>query len=155
MGVALWGRRTIAVHKGDALDTTQARMAQRLDRRVVAAILVAAAVSVVVWWVAPWHDARPIVVQGTADANAGASSIWFRPDSGWEAIRHGLSRDGEGFALEGAWWAGPDNVWHDTAPVECLRQGRNRVELGFVRMRYGPDSPGGPARRVTSIRCLG
>lgn len=127
---------------------------QRFDRRVIAGVVAAAAV-LALWWIAPWHNARPIVIQGTADANGPGTGIWFTPDSGWEALRYGLSRDGEGFALEGAWWAGPDNVWNDTVPVECLGRERSRVELGFVRMRYGPDSPGGPTRRVTSIRCLG
>lgn len=137
------------------MDTTQTRTAPRRDRRAVAAILVAAGVAALVWWIAPWHNARPIVVHGTAEANGPATSIWFTPDSDWEALRYGLSRDGEGFALEGAVWSGPDNVWHDTVPVECLEPDRHRVELGFIRMRYGADNPGGPTRRVTSIRCLG
>lgn len=136
------------------MDTSGTGTAERLDRRAIGVILVAAALAVVVWWLAPWHNARPVVVHGVAEANGPATSIWFTPDSTWEALRYGLSRDGEGFALEGAWWAGPENVWHDTTPVECLGPDRNRVELGFVRMRYGPDSPGGPMRRVTSIRCL-
>ena len=57
--------------------------------------------------------------------------------------------------LAGVYWTGPVENWSDAMPVRCLRlQELTRVELGFVEARYDRDGPGGPARVVTSLRCL-
>lgn len=107
-----------------------------------------------VWWIAPWHTARPATVQGIAYANEPRTAIDLVVDSRLDAMRFRLDADGEPFDVENSIWAGPGDTWRSAGPVECLRPGdHTRIELRFVEVKYG-DGPGGPTRLVTSVRCL-
>lgn len=112
-------------------------------------------VIVLVWWLAPWHGANPIVLQGFAWANGDVTGIGFDADSTWQARRWGLSPDGAGFVIAGVYWTDEAGTSHlDDSRPNCLSPGqRARVELSFVRIRHWGDS-GGPTNVVTGLRCL-
>jgi hypothetical protein len=121
------------------------------DRRLVLLLAVAVLAVGLLWWVAPWHGASPVIMTGTAHPNGEATAIGFTPDSRVQAWRWGVSQDGEGFVIAGVEWTDAAGTWRQGPPPSCLSDGMAApVELRFVRV----NDDEGPTRVVTMLRCL-
>jgi hypothetical protein len=119
---------------------------------IVAGVLVLG----LVWWLAPWHGATPVMITGLASPNA------TRPPSGSPPTRDSrppgagdLSPDGEGVVIAGVPWTDATDTWQQGPPPSCLAglaeiedPPATPVELRFVRVR-GEDGPW----VVTSLHC--
>ena len=66
------------------------------------------------------------------------------------------TRDGSGYIIVGASWAGQDGMWHDgSAGPTCIGTDTarmTRVQLGIVDVKVDEEEIGGP--RVMWLRCL-
>jgi hypothetical protein len=112
--------------------------------------------------------ATPRVVRGTITAiGADRTQIGFMPDghrdpdpppSRGERLadwRYGFRNTFTGYEVGRAPWADADGAWHHGTTPACLAPAASgqRVELGLVRVRPGPDGrPGGVV--VVWLRCL-
>ncbi|MBP2327846.1 hypothetical protein JOF56_008231 [Kibdelosporangium banguiense] len=114
-----------------------------------AAVGLVAAVAFGIWWFTTRHIAVPDVVEGWAVPNMTGTAISLHDSDD--------TRDGNGYIIAGAWWAGSDNMWHDGAQgPTCVGADTNtktRVQLGIVDVEPREDVIGGP--RVIWLRCLG
>ena len=119
-------------------------------RRFVAPVVVGVVVAVGFggWGFATRHSATPDVVEGWAMPNASGSAISLHDSDD--------TRDGNGYIVAGAAWAGPDGLWHNGADgPTCIGTDttvKTRVRLGIVDVAVGEGGPGGP--RVVWLRCL-
>jgi hypothetical protein len=124
-------------------------MAMHVKRFVVpVAVGVVAAVAFGIWWFTTRYTATPDVVEGWAMPNVAGTAISLHDSND--------TRDGNGYIVAGAWWAGRDNVWHDGAEgptcVGTDTTAKTRVQLGIVDVKAGGEGIGGP--RVAWLRCL-
>ncbi|WP_153278228.1 hypothetical protein [Saccharothrix syringae] len=119
--------------------------AKRLVPPVAAGLIAAAAVGA--WSFTTRHGATPEVVEGWAVPNAAGTAISLHDGDD--------TREGNGYEIAGAWWAGRDNAWHSGDGPTCVGTDtavRTRVRLGVVDVDAGGEGVGGP--RVVWLRCL-
>jgi hypothetical protein len=119
-------------------------------KRFVAPVAVGVVAAVVfgIWAFTMRHSATPDVVEGWAMPNMHGTAISLHDSDD--------SRDGDGYIIAGAAWAGPDGVWHAGAEgptcVGTDTSVRTRVRLGIVDVDADDEGFGGP--RVVWLRCL-
>lgn len=119
-------------------------------RRFVAPVVVGVVVAggFGVWAFATRHSVTPDVVEGWAMPNASGTAIMLQDSDD--------TRDGNGYIVTGASWAGRDGVWHVGADgPTCIGTDtttKTHVRLGIVDVEPGGGGIGGP--RVVWLRCL-
>ncbi|MFE9747099.1 hypothetical protein ACFYOT_19530 [Saccharothrix saharensis] len=117
-----------------------------MKRLMAVGVLVAVVVGS--WAVGTRHGATPDVVEGWAMPNAMGTAISLHDSDD--------TREGNGYEIAGAPWAGRDDVWHTGDGPTCVGTDtavKTRVRLGIVDVAAGRESFGGP--RVVWLRCLG
>jgi hypothetical protein len=99
-----------------------------------------------VWLTSTRSSVAPDVVEGWAMPNMRGTAISLHDSDD--------TRDGSGYVIAGASWAGPDDVWHDGADsptcVGTDTTTRTRVQLGIVDV----DADHGSWAHVVWLRCL-
>lgn len=102
-----------------------------------------------VWGFTTRHSATADVVEGWAMPNASGTAISLHDSDD--------TRDGSGYVVAGASWAGRDGVWHEGSDgPTCIgtdTAAKTRVRLGIVDVEVDDEGVGGTL--VVWIRCLG
>jgi hypothetical protein len=121
--------------------------------RIIAAAVVGvlAVLAFGYWWMTGRHTATPEVVEGWAIPNGNGLALSLHESDD--------TRDGNGYVIAGADWAGKDNLWHGGAQTPtCIGTDttiKTHVQLGIVDIRSGgTDHVGYSASHVIWLRCL-
>jgi hypothetical protein len=120
------------------------------SRRFVAPVVVGVVVAVAfwVWGFTTRHSATADVVEGWAMPNMSGTAISLHDSDD--------TRDGNGYIIAGASWAGRDGRWHEGSDgPTCIgtdTTAKTHVRLGVVDVEVDEEGIGGP--RVVWLRCL-